>query len=383
VRARGSAWVALGLLAIAWGAQWTLGLGTRRRASAFSEGSVFNESPDGLSLALRYLRARPARARARSVGVLSRRVTADALPANAVVFRMRPRRLPFGRPPELVRTAARPLLTRAEEGWLRGGGRLVLGLDGDYGPVSFSQGGGAQPIRKVFPAWPGVRLLGSQSPVGLLSGPAVDEGQVLFVSGATPALVRLALGRGELLLLAAPAVLENGRLRRGDHLRLLEALAGERPVLFDEWVHGYGEDPGFFALLLGWGFGPSFAAGALAFTLLVWRGRTRLGVAEAAAPERRSEAVDLVDSLAQLYDRALSRRDALALHVDGLRTAIALRSGSRGDKLERRLRELLDGAPPDLAGSGEPTPAQFLRTLQTVNEGYRRLQEHGDTRHRP
>lgn len=383
MRARGGAWVALGLLAIAWGALWTLGLGTRLRATAFTAGSVFNESPEGLSLALRYLQARPTRARVRSAGVLSRRVAADALPPNAVVFRIRPRRLPFARPPEPVRTAARPLLTRAEEGWLRNGGRLVLGLDDDYGPVSFSRGAGAEPIRKVFPAWPGVRLLASDSPVALLSGPAVDEGQVLFVSGSTPALVRVGLGRGELLLLAVPAVLENGGLRRGDHLRLLEALAGERPVLFDEWVHGYGEDPGFFSLLLGWGFGPSFAMGALAFALLVWRGRTGLGVAEAAAPERRSEAVDLVDSLAQLYDRALSRHNALALHLEGLRTAIALRSGARGERLERRLRELLDGVPPDLAGRGEPTPAQFLRALQTVNEGYRRLQEHGDTRHRP
>ena len=152
-------------------------------------------------------------------------------------------------------------------------------------------------------------------------------------------------------------------------------------MLFDEWAHGYGEDPGLLAQLLEWGLGPSLATGALAFALLLWRGRTRLGPLEAPPAESRSEAVDLVDSLAQLYDRALTRREALALHLEGLRDApsrCAAACGARpwngGCASWCRARCRRSPATGDLA------PSQFLRGLSAVNEGYRRLREHADTR---
>jgi hypothetical protein len=394
MRRRDGAVLGLALVALVAGALATLDRGTRRRASAFGPGSVFDESPEGLSLALRYLRERARLIPAgQPVGPLTHRIGSRDLPADAVVFRIRPRRLPFTVSAEDAsdesrsrgrRAASQALLTPAEEAWVRGGGRLVLGLDGDYGPITVSAGSRAEPVRKVFPAWPELQRLVGEGPPAKLGGPPVDAGQTLFASGAAPALVRLAPGRGEVFLLALPAALENGRLRQGDHLRLLEAMAGSgRPVFFDEWAHGHGEDPGLLALLLGWGFGPSFAFGALAFALLVWRGRTRVGAPEAAPPETRSEAVDLVESLAQLYGRALTRRDAIALHVEGLRSTAALRTGSRGEALERRLRELLGGTLADSGGTTELTKAQFQRGLHAVNEGYRRLGEHADTRHRP
>ena len=194
-------------------------------------------------------------------------------------------------------------------------------------------------------------------------------------------LSRLPLGRGDVLVLAVPSVLENARLARADHLRLLEALVETgRPIAFDEWTHGYGEDPGLVSLLLAWGFGPSLLAATLAFSLALWRGRTRVGPAQADPGDVRSEAVDLVDSLSQLYDRALTRKDALALHADGLRATLALRSGARGETLERRLRELQGGEAPSLAGEADLTPPQFRRALHLINEGYRRLEEHAHTR---
>ena len=185
-------------------------------------------------------------------------------------------------------------------------------------------------------------------------------------------------------MLAVPSVLDNARLARADHLRLLEALVETgRPIAFDEWTHGYGEDPGLLSLLLAWGLGPSLIAAALSFGLALWRGRTRVGPAEADPADPRNEPVDLVDSLSQLYDRALTRRDALALHADGLRAAVALRSGARGESLERRVRELLGGEAPSLAGERDLTPPQFRRALHFFNEGYRRLEEHAHTRDRP
>jgi hypothetical protein len=271
-------------------------------------------------------------------------------------------------------------LTSAEESWVRGGGRLVLGLDDDYGPLSWAERGGGAPLRKVFPAWPGVRTLAPGDSSGAASGLPLESATTVFARGDVAAIARLTLGRGEVLVLTVPAVLENARLAQADHLRLLEAIAEERPVLFDEWAHGYGADPGTLALLLQWGFGPSLVTGAVAFALLLWRGRTRLGAVEAPPAEARSEAVELVDSLAQLYRRALTRREALALHLENLRATAAMRSGLRGQALDRRVGELTLGALPPLAGTGDLAPSQFLRGLSAVNEGYRRLRQHADTR---
>jgi hypothetical protein len=192
------------------------------------------------------------------------------------------------------------------------------------------------------------------------------------------------IGRGEVLLLTAPQLLENERLAAADHLALLEALAGEeRPVVFDEWAHGLGQDESLLALMLEWGLGPALVVAALTFILLLWRSRTRLGPEEDDTEEERSEAVDLVDSLAQLYDRALSRREATSLHLRGFRQAVSLRTGLKGAALERRARELLDDAAALPVGEREIPASAFLRTLQAVNDGYRRLDEHAHTRRRP
>jgi hypothetical protein len=185
------------------------------------------------------------------------------------------------------------------------------------------------------------------------------------------------------ILLAVPEVLENGRLAQADHLLLLEALAGTgRPVAFDEWAHGLGHDGGLLERLLAWGFGPALVVGALAFALALWRGRARLGPEEPEPPERRSEAVDLVDSLGSLYERALSRREAAALHLQAFRRAVALRTGLAGGALDRRVRDLLGGGPPPLPAAGEIPASDFARRLSLVNGGYRRLHEHARTRRR-
>ncbi len=366
------------------GGFFVLSAGGRRSDAGFEPGSVFNETPAGASTALHYLRAR----RAGGAGILSRRVAAQALPSDAVLFRLRPRRTSFAasmeektsRPP---RPKPRPLLTPAEEAWLRGGGRLVLALDEDYGPLQLPPARSRAALRKTFPLWPGVTALEPAAPLRELTGPAADEAHAVFTSGPARVLSRLTLGRGEVVLLAAPELLENDRLARADHLKLLEALAPEgRPVLFDEWAHGLGHDEGLFRLLLAWGFGPALAIGTLAFALALWRGRARLGPPQEDALDARSEAVDLVDSLSQLYDRALSRREAASLQLEGFARAVALRTGLRGATLERRVRELLAGPPPPPATSEIPA-RELTRRIALVNAGYRRLEEHVHTRRRP
>jgi hypothetical protein len=389
----------------------------RRAEGTFAAGSVFSEEPEGLSLAFRYLSERSAGEEAGrpEVSVLSRRLGVGSLPADGVLFRWRPRRTPFppsredlekksseeedseeedheGEGPEVESSSEdtpspetpERLLTGREEAWVRNGGRLVLGLDSGYGPLGIRRNVRGGPVRKVFPLWPGVAVLEPGAKKRSITDGPAEEAHAVFVQGSSALVSRLVVGRGEVLLLAAPELVENERLAAADHLGLLEALAGSgRPVAFDEWTHGLGQDETLLELMLEWGLGPTLVVGALAFVLVLWRRRTRVGPEEDDTTEERSEAVDLVDSLAQLYDRALSRREAAALHLQGFRKAVALRTGLKGAALERRARELLGGTGDLPAGVREIPASAFLGTLTAVNAAYRRLDEHAHSRRRP
>jgi hypothetical protein len=388
----------------------------RRAEGTFAAGSVYNEATDGLSLAFRYLSERTAgEAGGATVSVFARRVGPGSLPADGVLFRWRPQRTPFpssredlekksseeegseeeDREDERPETGSssedtpspetpEPLLTGREEAWVRAGGRLVLGLATSYGPLGIRRDVRGGPVRKVFPLWPGVAILEAGDEKRRITDGPAEGAHAVFVRGSSALVSRLVVGRGEVLLLAAPELLENERLGDADHLALLEALAGAgRPVAFDEWTHGLGQDETLLELMLEWGLGPALAVGALAFVLALWRGRMRVGPEEDDAAEERSEAVDLVDSLSQLYDRALSRREAATLHRQGFRRAVALRTGLKGAALEQRARELLGGTRELPAGPREIPVSTFQQTLTAVNAAYRRLDEHAHSRRRP
>jgi hypothetical protein len=210
---------------------------------------------------------------------------------------------------------------------------------------------------KVFPALPGVRRLEPPQPRAFADGAPVDA-HAVFTIGGRPALLRWPLGRGDVLLLSVPEAIENGALGRADHLRLLEALAGSgRPVYFDEHVHGHEARAGVLDLLTAWGLGPALVLLCLIGVALLWRERARLGAPEDEHHEARTEAIDLLDSLARLYDRALTPAQALRLYRRGLERLVSAQSGLRGEALERRLREL--------AGHGEDS-------LASLNAAYRR-----------
>jgi len=380
----------------------------------FDTGSVFNTSATGLSLAYRYLSERRPQS---AVAVLSRVVAADELPSDGVVFRVRPRFLPFllravtlgkkdedekpkreggeddeagkdeggARKDDQDEKAKQPpgrreaLLTARERSWIEAGGRLVLAIAEDYGTARL-EGATKGEVRKVYPLWPGVATLLPQPPRSL-SGTALAEAHAVLVLGDRPLVSRWAFGRGEVVLLACPEVLENQLLGQADHLRLLEALAGRvRPVFFDEYVHGSLGETGTLELMTRWGLGPLLvlvvAAGGIAF----WRGRSRVGPAEDDYHETRSDAVDLLDSLAQLYDRAVRRDQALASYYESLTRAVSWKTGLRDEALRKRVREMA-GPPPPRAGRREQdlSPAEFEHRLRPINEGFRRLR-HAESR---
>jgi hypothetical protein len=315
-----------------------------RRDQPFPPGSAFNTGDDGLSLAHRYLAARARRAGGpERVEVLGRSVGETGPAANAVILRVRP-------------GDERPaLLTPAERAWVERGGRLVVALTKTLAGMEVAAASG--PATKVFPALPGVRRVEPPRPRAFAAGAPVDA-HAIFTIGGRPALLRWPLGRGDVMLLSVPEAIENAALGRADHLRLLEALAGAgRPVYFDEHVHGHESRAGLLELLTSWGLGPALVLLCMIGIALLWRERARLGPPEDDHRETRTEAVDLLDSLARLYDRALTPAQALRLYRRGLERIVSVQSGLRGGALERRMGEL--------AGRGEDS-------LASLNAAYRR-----------
>jgi hypothetical protein len=266
---------------------------------------------------------------------------------------------------------------------VRGGGRLVLALAGDYGPVTVTRLAEKGTARKVFPLWPGVASLHPTARLGL-SGPGLAAAHAVVLAGAAPVVAREPVGAGEVILLSCPEVFQNRLLGQADHLALLEALAGVRegrPVFFDERAHGFDEDAGTLERLGAWGLGPLLLLAALAAAAAYWRAAVRLGSPDRDDRDVRSDAVELVDSLADLYDRALGCGDALRLYHESFLHSLAAESGLRGPALAARAQEILQDA-----GGFAPLPAgtdpkndlprdRFDRDLRTLNEAFRRLQD--------
>lgn len=351
-----------------------LHLDRRIPREAFVPGSVHNTGPEGMSLARAYL----ARA-GRKVDTLGRPVARAFLPADAVLFRLAPAAPPPPPPPEdgdgkdKKKEKAPPppprLLSPEEEAWVRGGGRLVLAVARPYAQLSVAVELGD--LAKVFPASPAVRRLEPPVP-RVLSGPGLEGAVALWTAGAGVMAARRALGKGEIVLLGIPEIFQNRALGAADHLAWLDVLAGAgRPVWFDEHVHGLELGAGMLEILRAWGFGPLLVLAGLAAATAFWRGRSRLGPAEDDARETRVEAVEFVDSLALLYDRALGRRPAIDLYRQAFEKAVAARTGLRGDALKARAVQLLGpaAAPPP----GDLTQAGFERSLAALNDAFRRL----------
>jgi len=431
-------WLAAAALAV-YLAAVTIWVGYDRRSAreTFPAGSVYATGDEGLSLASSYLRLRGAR-----VTALRRRTDAEGLPRNGVVFRVLPTVVPFlpeveeedtdGKdskdskdkkkdtdkkldekksekkdekkkkgpvtPGKAKKRGAKssaketppppppPLLTAGEEAWVRGGGRLVLALERSYGPLNVetivTKAGKPAPVRKVFPIWPGVSEIRPTSRLGL-DGPVLSGFLTVALASETPVIARQAVGTGDIILLSCPEVFDNRHLGLGHHLALLEALAGGRtgrPVFFDERAHGLGDDAGITEMLGAWGLGPLLLLALLATGAAFWRAAVRVGAPDRDDRDTRSDAVELVDSLADLYDRALGRGDAVRLYHESFVHSVAAETGLRGAALENRARELLERA-----GLFEPVPAttpkndlprdRFDRALRTLNEAFRRLQD--------
>jgi hypothetical protein len=206
----------------------------------------------------------------------------------------------------------------------------------------------------------------------------------VILAGENPVIARLPLGLGDVVLLSCPDVFHNARLAVGDHLALLAALASSvgpespeshsRPAYFDELSHGLRADTGLLDVLSRWGLGPALLLAGLAALAVAARQKVRVGPAERDPPDRRSEAVDLIDSLGELYDRALSRGDAIRLYWEGFVHAVAVDTGFAGSNLAARARELAAGFTPPPPGENLSREG-FERALRALNSARRRARD--------
>jgi hypothetical protein len=415
--------IAVGLLFLACALAW-LGNDSLASRHGYEPGSSLSTAPDGLALARAYLSSQGT-----DVGTLARPISRlEPVPA-AVVFRVvgapRPRECRAGPCPDagtplpadddededegaedagvllgqadddagvlgraggdagVTAVAVAPdagpwplfrrgLLSAEEEGFLAAGGRLVLAVARTDGPPR-AETSRDKPVEKVLPLLPGVRELDPEVD-GTIPEASLENAVAVFERGGAPLLARRPVGKGDVWLLSNPELFFNARLGKADNLALLVALAGSgRPVLFDEYVHGLLDRPGLLDLLRRWGFGPALFLLALAAVVWFWRGAVTLGPPN---PWRdlRTESVDLVHALSQLYQRALRPHDALSLHHARLVHDIQLRFALSPQAAAERARLLTDGwqLPADTAPLGK---SEFQRHLDVLNRAIRRLRD--------
>ena len=405
----------------------------RGRQVALPAGSAHDVTAEGASLARAYLEARAEKLRAPPVRVLETSLAQAELEADAVLFRIEPHgpailewlqeRMDEAEREARKREKARREREAREEDEAEGdaetspdgdagegatdgaddedperdavrrgldlddaelqfvqrGGRMVVGISRDVGAVGVLETDDGA-IRRVHPSLAGVERLLPPVP-RVLDGPGLRQAHALFAQGNRPVVAQLPLGRGEIVVLACPEALENASIAHGDHLALLETLAGDgRPVWFDEFVHGVETEHGVMALLREARLGPFVLFGAVALLGSAWRRAVRVGPPEDPHRERRSEAVDFVDSVARLYETSLRRRDALVLYRRALVQEIALREGVGKERAEQRAEELTRGLALAERVKHDVDGREFERILSRLNEAHRRL--HGGTRRR-
>lgn len=353
------------------------------------EYSSLNTAPDGVSLARRYLAATRSGERAgpdaeagwgagsAAPKLLTRSIDSEELPRDGVVLRIGPSVVPLRSAREFDRDdAARGrdlerFLTPSEEEWISVGGRLVLAVADDYGPLRLIAGE-PRDAAKVFPIWKGVGKLTLATPRVFENSPHL--GHAIFAVGRHAVIARNRIGEGDVIFISQPEIFSNERIRDADHLALLQQLTADRTVFFDETVHGIRSDAGMLELMKRWGLGPALVLLVLAVGLSFWRRGKRVGPPEGEFIERRSEAVDLVDSMAQLYDRTLTRREAIDAYREMLDRTVASRLFLRGPSLEAKVAQLLGAPLPAMPARKDLSNEEFQQRLAHIREAFRRLE---------
>ncbi|HEV8432219.1 MAG TPA: hypothetical protein VGR95_02315 [Thermoanaerobaculia bacterium] len=352
---------------------------------AFDDFSIENTAPSGLSIAFRYLLRT-----GHHVFRLDTPLRPNLIPANAVLIRAgvlqdplfleneetKPRDKKKPTKKAAPRRNVVPLLSSIEDEWVRAGGRLILASPESFGTLRL-RGEKRAMAAKVFPlpttaVWITAPQARSIDPRTLPS-----HMHALFTINGAPAITREQIGNGDVILIAIPEFLQNEHIRWSGAVPLLETFApANRPVYFDESIHGFDANGGSLELMKEWALGPFLGLLAIAALLYFWRQSKRIGPAEDDARETRSDAVDLVHSLGALYRESMTDEEALESYRDTLVRTVAAQSGLAGDALHRRVSDLTQHDTAAGGGGRRMRAAGFKRHLDVLNEAFRKL-EHG------
>jgi len=374
--------IAVGVAYVAATLIW-IGSDPRIAQKTFPTFSSANTSEEGLSLAMKYLQ----RSGKWNVNMLTTPPD-GTLPADSVIFRALEPQEDFDLE-EFLRSDkeekkkkiehqrhAEPLLSDDEEAYVRHGGRFVIAISGRYDVnLTTRNVKPAKAAVKVFPIWSGIDRINLPMCRTLLAPEVLRRAHALYVIDEQPAIARMTLGSGDLILIAGSELFDNAHVAQ--HLDLLTALAGDRrTVYFDETVHGLLTDTGTLDLLRGWRLGPALFLLLVIAAVTIWRGARRVGTAEDDFRDTRSEAVDLVSSLGALYDETMSRAEGIALYHQALTQSVAAQTGLRGEQLQKRIAMLTkDMRPPEKAARMEIE--EFNQMLSALNDAFRRV-EHAE-----
>ncbi len=377
------------LVGVAYAIATLVWVGNDRRIAkqTFDSFSAANTGDEGLSLAMKYL----ARTGHRNVKMLT--TPFDRVTPGAAVFRVVEGRdvwsldamedeeqsdLPKkkkGEAKQKKHAFIAPLLTADEDTFVRNGGRLIIAIGVEYDLITARDASGPQKATKVFPIWPALDTLTLEPARTLQSPEVLRHTHALYVIGDQPAIVRMAIGRGDVILMATPEAFDNEHIAK--HLDLLTALAGDhRVIYFDETVHGLMSEGGTLDLLKSWRLGPMLILLLVVAVIAIWRGARSIGPREDDYRESRSDAVDLVVSLGALYDATMNNAQAIALYHQAFTHAVAAQTGLRGEALQKRIATLTGNLLPP-ARSDTLDAETFYRQLSILNESFRRL-EHAD-----
>ena len=158
----------------------------------------------------------------RQVTSLVRPLGQEVLPADGVLFRIRPQadrlrlreQLEKGSRKTAVATDL-GVLDAAESNWVASGGRLILAIDAPYRGLRRVYA--SAPVQTVLPVMGSAWTIKPNAPHTLV-GSATESAVALMIAGDQPVLMRQRLGAGDLWLLAVPDIWSNQHLAEADHL---------------------------------------------------------------------------------------------------------------------------------------------------------------------
>jgi hypothetical protein len=248
--------------------------------------------------------------------------------------------------PEIFPTAKEK---KALENFISGGGRVITnGIRGAaFLPEDFSEANPAP--GKPWSEFPAVSpsAITRAAPNITLATRAfwrAGAGVPLYGSDEGTVVARLPHDKGDAIWLASATPLTNAGIREAGSLEFLLAAIGDKQqthVLFDEYVHGYGEHdapekshPLMIALLL-----QSIVLAAAA----LFSFSRRSGPLRAMAPESRSSPLEFVETLGGLYEQAHASSVSVDVYYQRfhfwITRRLGLSKGASAEDIDRVVRE--------------------------------------------